>query len=75
MIADILGRWAIIHIEIDQVQLTGCGIYGPNQNDLRVFDVITTELLTWPGKLLILGDFNCVLNYSVDATNSSATSV
>lgn len=51
------------------LKLTICVLYGPNMDEPDLFDYLTIELLDWAADLIVMGDFNCIMDYRIDTTN------
>jgi exonuclease III len=61
------GRWLIATLKIKGIILTVATYYGPNIDDTKhLQDMINKLNEIQPGKLIVTGDFNLVLNVNID---------
>ncbi len=64
---DSLGRKVLVNIEVDGDKYTLINVYGPNKDDAVFFSDIAKLIDEYcDGSLIIGGDFNTVLNISLD---------
>ena len=68
---DTEGRWILIDISIDELRCSILNIYAPNNDDAFFFEEITSTLNDCPENVLIVGDFNLVLNADMDRQGAS----
>lgn len=71
--SDKSGKWAIAQIIIGGNKYTFCVLYGSNIDEPTVFYRINMELLEWEGERIVIGDFNCIMNYDFDTTRRGAS--
>ena len=70
------GRWIILNMLLDNKQLWLVNLYGPNNDDPSFFENIYKNLSTLQATLdsiIIVGDFNTVLNTSMDRKGNHTT--
>ena len=66
----IIGRMQRIQIEIEEKILNIFNIYAPNNDNIQFFNTLETNLDTFNDQLLLVGgDFNTVINHSLDKLN------
>ena len=66
----IVGRMQRIQLEIEDKVLNIFNIYAPNNDDINFFNILETNLETFSDQtLLVGGDFNTVINHSLDKLN------
>lgn len=71
-ISDPEGHYIIINASINNTEMTIANIYGPNSDNDEIFNKVFSIVSTFPqSKILIGGDFNTVLNPSLDKSNNT----
>lgn len=76
VIDDSNGRFLIIQGRLLSTQVNLINIYGPNNDDVNFFNDLFLRITALPGKYIIAGDFNCVLDprkdrsLAVDSTHT-----
>ena len=61
------GRFIICDIETEQKCITLATLYAPNVDDPRFFEIVFEHLLDFEcDEIIIVGDFNFVLNIDMD---------
>ena len=71
-ITDPEGRFIIINISINNKPVTICSIYGPNSDDPSFFHTFFSSILNLSNcPVIIGGDFNTVIDPSLDRSNPS----
>lgn len=70
VIRDTNGRFIILDITLDDTRCTLCNIYGPNNDNPQFFLNVIENIESFDNEVKILGgDFNTVLNASIDKSN------
>uniref|UniRef100_A0A4W5JZ51 exodeoxyribonuclease III n=1 Tax=Hucho hucho TaxID=62062 RepID=A0A4W5JZ51_9TELE len=70
------GRWIILNMLLDSKQIWLINLYGPNNDDPSFFENIHKNVLTLQATLdsiIMVGDFNTVLNTSMDQKGNHTT--
>ena len=70
------GRWIILNMLLDNKQIWLINLYGPNNDDPSFFENIYKNLSTLQATLdsiIMVGDFNTVLNTSMDRKGNHTT--
>lgn len=71
-ISDPEGRYIIINASIINTEMTIANIYGPNTDNDEIFHKVFSIVSTFPqSKIIIGGDFNTVLNPSLDKSTDT----
>jgi hypothetical protein len=66
-IEDPEGRFVILDCTINNQKVSLVNIYGPNDDDYKLFDLVRTKLQQFENNSMIMGgDFNVVQNYVLD---------
>ena len=66
------GRFIICEIETEDKQhYTLCNVYGPNKDSATFYDSVHQNLLDLCSNIIMMGDFNLVLNTKLDRYKSS----
>ena len=66
VIRDKMGRYLIVQGSLLSENLNLVNLYGPNIDDAKFFEDLTLTLSTFAGQYIIAGDFNSMLNPSMD---------
>ena len=64
------GRLCVIEVQIDDTDITLCNVYGTNKDDVQFFTQVEKVLLECNENKIILGDFNTVIDPSIDRYGS-----
>jgi len=68
------GRYIIVDLEVGELTLTLCHIYAPNTDDPAFFKNVSEQMLSFRcDEIIIVGDFNLVLDVSIDKAGGKPT--
>lgn len=74
-ICDPAGRHIIIRGTLLSEHLNLFNVYGPNEDDFKLFNNLFLNLSALPGNHIVAGDFNCPSDYIKDFTPGSSISL
>lgn len=60
------GRFLIVQGNILSTRINLVNVYGPNDDNADFYNGLFLRISTMPGKHIVAGDFNCVLQPSKD---------
>ena len=64
------GRFIIVEINIDEVNLVICNIYAPNSDTPAFFHKIANSLMSYNENKIVIGDFNLTMDVDLDRMNT-----
>jgi len=68
------GRYIIVDLDVGELTLTLCNIYAPNTEDPAFFKNVSEQMLAFQcDEIIIGGDFNIVLDVSIDKAGGKPT--
>lgn len=69
----IVGRMQRIKLEIEEKVINIFNVYAPNNDDINFFNILETNLDKFSDEILLVGgDFNTVINHSLDKLNGKS---
>ena len=71
IIRDQEGRWLICTIKQENIEIALCNVYGPNNDSTSFYRDLATNLQECAHFKILMGDFNTVLDTSIDRYNST----
>lgn len=69
VVEDPAGRFLIIHGFLLHEEISLINVYGPNGDDPAFYRNLFLKILTFPGKYIMAGDFNCTLDPAKDRSS------